>query len=154
MSNTLSSLPSSPAAEPAATAPLSGLAPWVQTAGNLTLAFVILPQPLSADRVPSVLSSLTAILAAPAAPKKEGDQIGANSYQFNRKDSENRQNHFAFVICFSSRSQHNWAPKCYHMRKINDLGVPGRVQRKGTSPLSPGFPIGEPAPARAENRTG
>jgi hypothetical protein len=43
-------LPSSPAAEPAAATPLSGLVAWVQTAGNLMLAFVILPQPLSADQ--------------------------------------------------------------------------------------------------------
>ncbi len=154
MSNILSSLPSSPAAEPAAVAPLFCLAAWVQTAGNLTLAFVILPQPLSADQVPSVLPSLTEILAVPAAPKKEVGQIGANSRQFNREDSENRQNYFAFVICFSSRSQRNWVQKCYNMRNINGLGVPGRVRRKGTSSLSPGFPIGEPAPARAENRTG
>jgi len=154
MSNILSSLPSSTAAEPAAAAPLSGPAPWVQTAGNLTLAFVILPQLLSADHVPSVLPSLTEILAAPAAPKKEGDQIGANSRQFNRKDSENRQNHFAFVICFSSRSQPKWAPQCHNMLNINGLGGPSSVRQKGTSSLSPGFPIGEPAPARAENRTG
>ena len=104
MSNIRSLLPSSPVAEPAAAAPLSGRAPWVQAAGNLTVAFVVPPRPLSADRVPSVLASLTEILAALDAPRKEGDQTGADSRQFNRKDSENRQNHFAFVICFSSRS--------------------------------------------------
>jgi hypothetical protein len=74
MSNTLSSLPSGPAAEPAAAAPLSGLAAWVQTVGNLMLAFVILPQPLSADQVPSVLPSLTEIFASPAALRNEGDK--------------------------------------------------------------------------------